>query len=528
MRDGANMLIRHIASGDLVYMLVDSDCDGFCSTALFLNYFHNLFPTAIENNFIYETHDGKYHGIELERVPADTKLVIALDASSNEIETHKALAEKGIDVLVLDHHQAPERSPYACVINNQLCDYPTKSLCGAGIVYKFCSFIDSIMNTSYANEYLDLVAVALSADMMDLRDYETRHLVTLGCNRVVNPFIKQMMVLNDYSIKGELNPHTIGFYIAPYVNAAARVGNLAETKLLIDSMLEWLAYEEIPSTKRGYSGTTETRVEQACRTCSNIRNRQNRLRDASLDFIRNEIKEKELDKDKIIIVQAPKTQQLNTNLTGLMGNQISAEYQHPVLILNEREHEDEKWWEGSARGLERSAIADFRSFLLGTGLTEYCEGHGNAFGAGIKDSKIKTLREYTNRLLSNIDFSPIYNVDFIYNANLLKGQTILNIANYNYLWGQMVKEPFIVVEKLNVSADNASVMKGPAVKIVQNGIEFVKFKMSEEEVEALIPSEGVNEITIVGTCTINTWGGRTTPQVFIEDYEITKHLLYYF
>lgn len=85
-------------------MLVDSDCDGFCSTAIFLNYFHNLFPVTIERNFIYETHDGKYHGIELERVPADVKLVIALDASSNEIEIHKVLAEKGIDVLVLDHH----------------------------------------------------------------------------------------------------------------------------------------------------------------------------------------------------------------------------------------------------------------------------------------------------------------------------------------------------------------------------------------------------------------------------------------
>ena len=47
--------------------------------------------------------------------------------------------------MVIDHHEAEKISEFACVINNQLCDYPTKSLSGVGMVYKFCSYIDEML-----------------------------------------------------------------------------------------------------------------------------------------------------------------------------------------------------------------------------------------------------------------------------------------------------------------------------------------------------------------------------------------------
>jgi single-stranded-DNA-specific exonuclease len=54
-------------------------------------------------------------------------------------------------VLVIDHHEADRVSEHACIINNQLCDYPTKSLSGVGMVYKFCSYIDRLLNVDYAD-----------------------------------------------------------------------------------------------------------------------------------------------------------------------------------------------------------------------------------------------------------------------------------------------------------------------------------------------------------------------------------------
>ena len=69
-------------------------------------------------------------------------LVILPDSSSNDYEVHQKLSERGVDVLVIDHHEAEKISEYACVINNQLCDYPNKALSGVGLVYKFCKYID--------------------------------------------------------------------------------------------------------------------------------------------------------------------------------------------------------------------------------------------------------------------------------------------------------------------------------------------------------------------------------------------------
>lgn len=81
----------------------------------------------------------------MELIPPNTTLVIAPDSSSNDYDIHKALNDSGIDVIVLDHHHADKVSEYACVVNNQLCDYPTKSLSGVGIVYKFCQYLDQVL-----------------------------------------------------------------------------------------------------------------------------------------------------------------------------------------------------------------------------------------------------------------------------------------------------------------------------------------------------------------------------------------------
>jgi single-stranded-DNA-specific exonuclease len=54
----------------------------------------------------------------LETIPEDVRLVIAPDSSSNDYEVHAALGARGVDVLVIDHHEADKVSPHACVINN--------------------------------------------------------------------------------------------------------------------------------------------------------------------------------------------------------------------------------------------------------------------------------------------------------------------------------------------------------------------------------------------------------------------------
>ena len=166
MRDGVKMLMKHIAANDNVYVIVDADCDGYTSSAILLNYLNRLFPAWVQGHVSYFMHNGKQHGlgdVDIKQlIKEGFKLIICPDSASNDYDEHETLTINGVDVLVLDHHEAEKISEFACIINNQLCDYPTKSLCGAAVVYKFCCYIDKLMGTNYAIEYEDLAALGLN------------------------------------------------------------------------------------------------------------------------------------------------------------------------------------------------------------------------------------------------------------------------------------------------------------------------------------------------------------------------------
>ena len=539
------MLIYHISMNDKILVQIDSDCDGYTSAAVLINYLHALFPGFVENNITYRFHEGKEHGIILETIPEDVKLVIAPDSSSNDYEVHQKLSERGVDVLVIDHHEAEKVSDYACVINNQLCNYPTKSLSGVGMVYKFCQLIDEVMDYDYADYYLDLVALGMIADMMDLRDFETKHLINVGIKHIVNPFFAGMVNKNAYSLGDDITPIGVAFYIAPYVNATIRMGTPEEKKIMFESMLEYKAHQSIPSTKRGAKGTMEYLVDQAVRNCVNIKSRQTKARDNTLATIEKIIVENNLLDNKILIVCIPSSIYVEKNLTGLIANQLMSKYQRPVLLLNEtiqteyaKNANDTKLlffnyttWEGSARGYDKSTLSDFRKFCVDSGLIEYAEGHANAFGFGIKNSNLKDFISYCNNTLKDFEFTPCYNVDFIFDANNFNGTDIIEIAELKSLWGQGIEEPYIALTNIRVNKNNITLMspdKNPTLKIaLSNGTSLIKFKSSQEEYKKL-KTEGLVVLDAVGRCERNAWNGKINPQIIIEDYDIINAIQYYF
>ena len=117
------------------------------------------------------------------------------------------------------------------------------------------------MGTNYAVDYLDLTALGLIGDMMNLRDFETHFLVKDGLQRIRNPFFLEMVNRQHYKLDNNITPFGIAFYVVPYINAMTRSGSLEEKYLTFEAMLEWRSNEMIPSTKRGFKGTFETRHE---------------------------------------------------------------------------------------------------------------------------------------------------------------------------------------------------------------------------------------------------------------------------
>lgn len=394
--------------------------------------------------------------------------------------------------------------------------------------------MDSICGTAYADDYLDIVATGLVGDMMDIRDFETHYLIQQGLQRssLRNPFIKSMADKNVYQLgKGDLTPIGVAFYIVPLVNAITRVGTQDEKQILFESMLEWKAYDLIPSTKRGCKGQEETRLEQALRVCTNVKNRQTRTRDAEVECIENIIQENNLLKHKVLAIKLD-NMSIDRGITGLIANELMSKYKRPVVLLSKTEHEGLEAWEGSARGYEKSKMKDFRQFVKESNLVFLAEGHANAFGFGIYDKDFESFISWSDEQLKDIEFSPSYKVDFIYSMSDINSKDILDLGDAKYLWGQNIDEPLIAVENVAVTNDMIGLMsrdKNPTLKIqLPNGVTCIKFKSSEEELDNLSSELGCVSINLIGKPEVNRYFGSVTPQIIITDYEIISRQKYYF
>lgn len=536
---GVNILINHIYNNDKIFIQADSDSDGFTSSALLINYLYKLFPTYTKNKVIYRIHSEKHHGLIFNTIPKDVKLVIAPDASSNEREVHERIyKEIGAEVLVLDHHPVDEENynnPYACIINNQLCDYPNKTLSGVGIVYKFCSLIDSMLGINYADDLLDIVALGLTSDMVDIRNCETRYLIKKGLEELNNPFMRAMAEKNAYSLKGELSPLKIAFYITPYVNAACRSGTFEEKKIIFESMLTFKGDEEVLSTKRGHSkGELETLATQAVRVASNLKNRQDKEKNAWVETL-EENDDKSIFNHNLLLFKIDDSD-FNKNLSGLIANQLAAKYGKPTLVLSKKYNAatDIITYEGSGRFPSSADGFSLKKFLKDSKYCLYAEGHDSAFGCGLLDTEIEPFIEYCDNNLPDLqDSIETKKVDFIFDSKDLSCNDILEITKAERYFGQNIPEVYIAIENIKIASDNLSIMskdKNPTLKIhiPSKGYELIKFKLTEEETKELFVDEGYKIINIVGKCSKNEWNGNITPQIIISNYEIIDSQKYYF
>lgn len=533
IQKGADILRKHINLKSHILVVVDSDVDGFASSAILLNYLHDAYGEEIIDRIDYFLHTGKQHGLEdCIEIAKSYNLVIVPDAGSNDYKEHEELRRAGIDVLVLDHHETEQESAYACIINNQLDNYPNKTLSGGGVVYKFCCYLDSLEGTDYAKKYIDLCSLALISDMMDLRAFETKYFVDEGLKNISSSFIKIMHDKARYKIGDNLTPIGVAFYITPAINATIRVGTQEEKEILFKALLHYEAGKLIPSTKRGCKGQKELLVDQACRNCTNIKNRQTKDRDKALSYVEELIQEQNLNIDKILMIKLSENGKVPKNITGLIANQLMSKYQKPVLLLHKRENEGHITWEGSGRNYGKSDFEDFRGFIADSGHALYAQGHASAFGTGFSDDEIVDFKLYSNNKLANYNFQPCYLVDFLYQEDNVLEDDILEIASFSNIYGQCVDEPFVAIENIKVTKDNLKLLsadKNPTLKItLSNGIDLIKFGSSKEEYESLLSSFGYIKINVVGRCGQNNWMGNISAQILVEDYEITEECKYYF
>lgn len=545
MRAAAEMLARNIANNSKTIIIIDPDVDGNTSSALLLNYLYNFYPNWVKS-IDWFFHDGKQHGLNdcwefiLDK---GYNFVLCPDAGSNDSSECEALAKYDIDVLILDHHDFDRENKYATIINNQdgYSNYPNKFLSGVGVVWQFCRYLDSVMQTDVANRFLDLVAIGNCGDMMSMLSAETKAIIHEGLKEITNPFIYHMAQKNAFKLGSRITPIGAAFYIVPLLNAIQRSGTADEKELVFKSMLQFKAFDEVPSTKRGHKlGEMETIVEQAIRTCTNVKNRQTRVQDAAVTALENKIQEEGLlDKCKVLILLLDENFNIPAEVRGLIANKFMAKYQRPCCILTKGEeynsqtiNEYETVYAGSARGCALAGINDFKQVCLDSGCVDFAVGHPNAFGLKLSETSLPLFIDYMNKALKYMSNEPIYYVDYIFDGQNVDGNVLITIADMDNYWGTDLDEALIAIEGLKVTPQMVDIYRKSTntIKIsLNNGVSLMKFNADEELCDKLTTNNtGYMEMDIIGKCNKNEWNGNITPQVFIEDFNITDSNKYYF
>lgn len=549
LQRGAKMLVSHIAANDPILVVVDADCDGYTSSALLINYLHDVFPAFVENSLDYFLHAGKQHGLsDCIDAALEYKMVICPDSSSNDLEYHKQLAAAGIDVLVLDHHDAninPKEYEYACVINNQLTDYPNKELSGVGVTWQFCRYLDSLAGNDFAKDYLDLVATGNMADMMSALSLETKQLMFAGFRpeNLKNPFIAAMAEKNSFSLNKadykpssynylQVTPMGVAFFIAPYVNAMVRSGTQEEKELVFSSMLEHKANKEILSNKRGHKlGEKELLVDQAIRTCTNVKNRQTRAQDAGVEHLEALIEQRHMLDHKVLLFLLEKGE-IDRGIAGLCANKFMAKYQRPTCILTKMvEPDGHVTYQGSARGY--GADMDFKRICAEAGAL-YAEGHPGAFGLSLDGGypndenlaekageSICQFIDKTDEALKDLSSEPSYFVDYIWDVDNINNQAILDIASMNDYWGKDLDRAYVLIKGIKINQNNFKVMKSNTLKYSLPTLDIIQFAGTDEEI-ALFNTATTVEVNAVCKCCANEWNYEVNPQLQIMCYEVVN------
>jgi len=536
MQQACLELAKTIANNGTVQVLADCDCDGYTSAAIILNYLFSREPEWTKECCSYILHDGKQHGLSDVMDKIDCDLLIVPDAGSNDWEQQMELTtRRNTKIIILDHHdindiETVDTTP-AIVINVQNSTYPDKALTGAGVAYRFISaYEDLIIHGNQPTEFMDLCALGNCGDMADYRELEIRAIVNIGFSNIRNPFMYEICNKHEYTLnkRNGINYLSMAFAVVPFINAMTRSGTPEEQDMVFKGMLTQYAFDKVESSKRGEKGVFVYRYQEAVITAERVKRRQDKITNETVELLDKRIQEQHL-MDNAIIVCLCEPDELESSVAGIVANKIQAKYQHPTLVLRRtfQVGDTEDVYRGSARNYSHCPIENMKDICAATGDAEFAAGHQGAFGIGIAASKIEDFIKHTNEVYKDIDFTPAYWVDFIWEPRDLRPNVILEIAQLN-IWGQEMPQAQIVVKNIPLSEQNVQILglaKGkPTIKIECNGIEFMLFQASEELYEQFIQPN--QTLTIVGTCSINEWNGVIKPQVLIDDYELKQQWIF--
>ncbi len=220
----AKKIAEAIRANKKITLVGDYDVDGVSSTAIMVDFFRQI-PYPLEAIIPNRFTDG--YGVSpsvLQRVDAD--LVITVDNGIAANAAASICQERGIDLIITDHHTPSKNLPKALyIVDPKLedCDYPFKEICGAQVAWLLLGLLKKELGLSInMKQFLDILAIAIIADIMPLININ-RTLVKEGLKLIETSSRPASIIIRDFLNKAKISSEDIAFQIAPRINSAGRL-----------------------------------------------------------------------------------------------------------------------------------------------------------------------------------------------------------------------------------------------------------------------------------------------------------------
>ncbi len=383
MEKALHRIVLALENGEHITVYGDYDADGVTSSALLTRALRALIAhtqsQAILDFYIpHRLHEGC--GLNLPALDLlkarGTALIITTDCASSDVEQVDYARVLGIDVIITDHHQPPERVPAAYAMVNPWrpeCTYGERYLCGVGVAFKLVQalFRHYQLTREEEMDYLDLVAVGTIADLAALKG-ENHTLVRLGLeklNTTTKPGLRALMQLANLQ-PGRIRERDIAYGLSPRINAAGRMVHAS------------IAFDLLTTDDEIRAGEIAAQLEQ-------INQSRQQQTEELMQAVR--LATQEQSEKQVILVSG---ENWHEGILGLVAGKLSEEIDKPVLVLSEDREKQ----------LSRGSARSQKGFNIISALRAYDEAHKNsleryggheqAAGFTIQNEHIQQFHDY--------------------------------------------------------------------------------------------------------------------------------------
>jgi single-stranded-DNA-specific exonuclease len=505
MNIAADRIKKAISNNEKIRIFGDYDADGVSSTTVMMTALNRLGANAdfyIPNRFTegYGPNEMAFRRAANEGV----KLMITVDTGISAVAEARIAKELGMDYIITDHHEPGPELPEALAIIHPKIEgnpYPFKDLAGVGVAFKLAHALLGEL----PEDLLEIAAIGTIADLVPL--FGENRLIAArgiaGLRETKRPGLVSL-IKKSGTKQQELNEESIGFGMAPRINAAGRLGDadpavdllMAEDAETADSIAD-----EIDAMNKERQAIVQTTSEEAIRQVEELYPPQ--------------------DNGVLIVGQ----EGWNSGIVGIVASKLVERFYRPAIVLSfDRE-------KGLAKGSARSIMGFdlFKNLSECRDLLPHFGGHPMAAGMTLKIEDVAELRSRLNALakeqLTEEDFMPVTMLDGVAAIEDISIQTIEEM-NLLAPFGMGNPKPKILIEKSEIAGirkigANQNHLK-LQLKKNESALDGVGFNLGHK-FDHLSP---LAKVSVIGELSVNEWNNVRKPQIFLADLAVEQWQLF--